>query len=57
MSHPDQLIEIATELALDTKEDVADLQRKLAAVETAKIEIEARLNIAKHALERLSSFV
>jgi hypothetical protein len=57
MSHPDQLIEIATELALDAKEDVADLQRKLAAVQTAKIEIEARLNIAKHALERLSSFV
>jgi hypothetical protein len=43
-------------LALDAKEDVADLQRKLAAVETAKIEIEARLNIAKHALERLTSW-
>jgi hypothetical protein len=57
MSHPDQLIEIATELAMDAKENVADLQRKLAAVETAKVEIEARLDVANHALKRLSSFV
>jgi hypothetical protein len=32
-------------------------QRKLSAIETAKVEIEARLHIANHALERLSSFV
>jgi hypothetical protein len=36
---------------------VADLQRKLSAVEAAKLEIEARLDTANHALERLSSFV
>ena len=29
MSHADQLIEIATELAMDAKDDLADLQRKL----------------------------
>jgi hypothetical protein len=57
MSHPDQLIEIATELAMDAKDNVADLQRKLSAVETAKVELEARLQTAKHALERLGSFV
>ena len=57
MSHADQLIEIATELAMDAKDDVADLQRKLSAIETAKVEIESRLHIADHALERLSSFV
>jgi hypothetical protein len=33
------------------------LQRKLSAVEAAKLEIEARLATANHALERLSSFV
>ena len=38
MSHADQLIEIATELAMDAKDNVADLQRKLSAVETAKLE-------------------
>ena len=52
MSHTDQLIEIATELAMDAKDDVADLQRKLSAIETAKVEIESRLHIANHALER-----
>jgi transposase-like protein len=57
MSHADQLIEIATELAMDTKDNVADLRRKLSAVEAAKLEIEARLDTANHALERLSSFV
>jgi transposase-like protein len=57
MSHADQLIEIATEFAMDAKDDVADLRRKLSAIETAKVEIEARLHIANHALERLSSFV
>jgi hypothetical protein len=57
MSHTDQLIEIATELAMDAKDNVADLQRKLSAVEAAKLEIEARLDTANHALERLSSFV
>ena len=57
MSHADQLIEIATELAMDAKENVADLQRKLSAIETAKVEIESRLHIANRALERLSSFV
>jgi transposase-like protein len=57
MSHADQLIEIATELAVDAKDNVADLQRKLSAVEAAKLEIEARLETANHALERLSSFV
>jgi hypothetical protein len=57
MSHPEQLIEIAVELAMDAKDSLADLQRKLSAVEMAKLEIEARLRIANHALERLSSFV
>jgi hypothetical protein len=57
MSHADQLIEIATELAMDAKDNVADLRHKLSAVETAKVEIEARLHIANHALERLTSFV
>ena len=57
MSHADQLIEIATELAVDAKDDLADLQRKLSAIETAKAEIEARLHIANHALERLGSYV
>ncbi len=57
MSHADQLIEIATEFAMDAKDNVADLQHKLAAIETAKVEIEARLHSGKHALERLSSFV
>jgi transposase-like protein len=57
MSHADQLIEIATELAMDAKDNIADLQRKLSAVETAKVELEARLRTANHALERLSSFV
>ena len=57
MSHADQLIEIATELAMDAKDNLADLQRKLSAIETAKIEIEARLHTANHALERLSTFV
>jgi hypothetical protein len=46
MSHADQLLEIATELAMDAKDNVADLQRKLSAIETAKVEIEARLHIA-----------
>ena len=57
MSHADQLIEIATELAVDAKDSVADLQHKLSAIETAKVEIEARLHIANQALERLSNFV
>ena len=57
MSHADQLIEIATELAMDAKDNLGDLQRKLSAIETAKVEIETRLDIANHALERLSSFV
>ena len=57
MSHADQLIEIATELAMDAKDNLADLQRKLSAIETAKVEIESRIHIANHALERLSSFV
>ena len=52
MSHADQLIEIATEFAMDAKDSVADLQHKLAAIETAKVEIEARLHMGKHALER-----
>jgi hypothetical protein len=43
MSHADQLIEIATEFAMDAKDNVADLQRKLSAVEIAKVELEARL--------------
>ena len=57
MLHTDQLIEIATELAMDAKDNLADLQRKLSAIETAKVEIEARLHTANHALERLSTFV
>jgi NMD protein affecting ribosome stability and mRNA decay len=57
MSHADQLIEIATELAMDAKDNVAGLQHKLSAIETAKVEIEGRLHIANHALQRLSSFV
>ena len=56
MSYADQLIEIATELAMDAKDNLADLQRKLSAIETAKVEMEARLHIANHALRRLSSF-
>ena len=42
---------------MDAKDNVADLEHKLSAVETAKVEIEARLHMANHALERLSSFV
>ena len=42
---------------MDAKDNLADLQRKLSAIETAKVEIEARLHTANHALERLSSFV
>jgi len=57
MSHADPVIEIATELAMDAKDNVADLQHKLSAIETAKVEIEGRLHIANHALQRLSSFV
>jgi transposase-like protein len=57
MSHAYQLIEIATELAMDAKDNVAGLQHKLSAIETAKVEIEGRLHIANHALQRLSSFV
>ena len=57
MSHANQLIEIATELAMDAKDNVADLQRKLSAVEAAKLEIEGRLDTANHALKPLSSFV
>ena len=38
MSHADQLIERATELAMDAKDDLADLQRKLSAIEIAKVE-------------------
>jgi hypothetical protein len=51
--HPEQLIEIATELAIEAKDNLADLERKLSAIETAKIEIQARLRTGKHALERL----
>ena len=57
MSHADQLIDIATELAVNAKDNFSDLQRKLSALETAKLEIEARIHIANHALDRLSSFV
>ena len=57
MSHADQLIEVATELAMDAKDNVADLRHKLSAIETAKVEIEARLHNLNHALKRLSSFV
>jgi hypothetical protein len=57
MSYSEQLVEIATELPIEAKETVADLERKLSAIETAKIEIEARLRTGKHALGRLSGFV
>jgi hypothetical protein len=57
MSHAEQLIEIATELAVDVKGEVATLQRRLAELENRKLEIEARLDAAKYALQRLSSFV
>jgi len=57
MSHAEQLIEIATELAMDVKGEVATLQRRLAELENRKLEIEARLDAAKYALQRLSSFV
>jgi hypothetical protein len=43
MSDADWRIEIATELALDAKDNLANLQHKLSAVEAAKLEIEARL--------------
>jgi hypothetical protein len=42
---------------MDAKDNVSDLQGKLSALDTAKLEIEARLRMANHALERLSSFV
>jgi hypothetical protein len=54
-SHADHLIEMATELAMDAKDNVADLRRKFSAI--AKVELEARLHTANHALGRLSSFV
>jgi len=57
MSHSEQLVEIATDLAMNAKDNVADLERKLLAIETAKTEIEARLRAGKNALERLSGFV
>jgi hypothetical protein len=38
MSHADQRIDVATELAMDAKDNVADLQRKISAVEAAKLE-------------------
>jgi hypothetical protein len=57
MSRAEQLIEIATELAMDVKGEVATLQRRLAELENRKLEIEARLDAAKYALQRLSSFV
>jgi hypothetical protein len=57
MSHAEQLIEIATELAMDVKGEVATLQRRLAELENRKLEIEARLDAAKYALQRLSSVV
>jgi hypothetical protein len=57
MSHAEQLIEIATELAMDVKGEAATLQRRLAELENRKLEIEARLDAAKYALQRLSSFV
>ena len=57
MSHSEQLVEIATDLAMNAKDDVADLERKLSAIETAKTEIEARLRAGKNALERFSGFV
>ena len=57
MSHSEQLVEIATELAIEAKDNVPDLERKLSAIETAKIEIQTRLRTGKHALERLSGFV
>ena len=57
MSHAEQLIEIATELATDVKGEVATLQRRLAELENGKLEMEARLDAAKFALQRLSSFV
>jgi hypothetical protein len=57
MSHAEQLIEIATELAMDVKGEAATLQRRLAELENRKLEMEARLDAAKFALQRLSSFV
>ena len=57
MSHAEQLLEIATELAMDAKDEAAALQRHLAELETRKLEMEARLSTAKFALQRLSSFV
>ena len=57
MSHAEQLLEIATELAMDAKDEAAALQRHLAGLETRKLEMEPRLSTAKFALQRLSSFV
>jgi hypothetical protein len=57
MSHADQLIEVATELALEAKEEASKLERLLTELENRKREMEAHLLTGKMALERLSTFV
>jgi hypothetical protein len=57
MSYAEQLIEMATDSAMDAKDSAATLQRQLAEMELAKREIEARLHAASLALKRLGTFV
>jgi hypothetical protein len=57
MSHADQLIEVATELALEAKEEAPKLERMLTELESRKREMEDRLLTGKMALERLRTFV
>ena len=56
MSYAEQLLEIATELAMDAKEEATSLQRHLTELESRKIQLEARLITARFALQRLSNF-
>jgi hypothetical protein len=56
MSYAEQLLEIATELAMDAKDEATSLQRHLTELESRKFELEARLLTARFALQRLSNF-
>lgn len=50
-------IEIATELGDGSQAEAPTLQRRLAELENRTLEMEARLDATKFALQRLSSFV